>query len=82
MQSSAEWIGVASRSDFNPEDLPSHGKPSAVDAKTWVLKRLLAGDDPVKHPTRRRYFRRKHGRHESNRWRSSILSRSNPVDRH
>ncbi len=36
--------------------LPSHGRPSPRDARYWLLERLRTGDDPFKHPARKRYF--------------------------
>jgi nucleoside phosphorylase len=38
--------------------LPSYGAASAGDARFWLLERLYAGDDPQRHPARRRYFGR------------------------
>ena len=38
--------------------LPSYGAAYAGDARFWLLERLYAGDDPQRHPARRRYFGR------------------------
>jgi nucleoside phosphorylase len=36
--------------------LPSFGPVSPDEAKVWLLERLYANDDPIKHPARDRYF--------------------------
>lgn len=48
------WHVAAER--LQPELLPSFGRPSAEDARYWLLERIYAGDNPLKHPARRRYF--------------------------
>ncbi len=48
------WVRAAQ--EFDVVGLPSYGKASAAEARSWILERLYAGDDPVKHPARPRYF--------------------------
>jgi nucleoside phosphorylase len=38
------------------DDLSSFGRATDDDVKLWVLERLLAGDDPRKHPAQKRYL--------------------------
>lgn len=38
------------------DDLRSFGKATEQEAKIWVLERLLAGDDPRRHPAQKRYI--------------------------
>lgn len=41
---------------LQPEAMPSFGLPSSRDQRYWLLERLHAGDDPIAHPARSRYF--------------------------
>lgn len=51
---SVAWKRAAEQ--LKGEELPSYGKPSARDARYWLLERLNAGDNPRSHPARDRYF--------------------------
>lgn len=51
---SETWLQAAAR--LRAEDLPSHGRPTERDSRYWLLERLHAGDDPMSHPARLRYF--------------------------
>ncbi len=51
---SRSWLRAAE--SLKPEQLPSYGRPTAQDARYWLLERLLGGDDPRNHPARKRYF--------------------------
>jgi nucleoside phosphorylase/hypoxanthine phosphoribosyltransferase len=53
---SDEWIRAAQDLDFT--SLPSYGSPTPNDACIWLLERLYSGDDPLKHPSRTKYFPR------------------------
>lgn len=53
-QISDTWLRAAQ--DLTPTGLPSFGEPSEGEARTWLLQRLYAGDDPRHHPARQRYF--------------------------
>jgi nucleoside phosphorylase len=48
---------VRAAQELRPDDLPSFGLPSEKEAKTWLLERIYAGDQPREHPARSRYFR-------------------------
>jgi nucleoside phosphorylase len=48
------WVRAAQ--NLSTDDLPSFGTASAEDARIWLLERLLAGDQPRRHPELRRYF--------------------------
>ena len=48
------WIRAAQ--DLEVDDLPSYGPAAEGDANLWLLERLYAGGDPLKHPARQRYF--------------------------
>ncbi|HEX5200541.1 hypothetical protein ACFQS1_00110 [Paractinoplanes rhizophilus] len=48
------WVREAQ--ELSAADLPSYGEVSPADARLWLLERLLAGEDPTRHPARRRYF--------------------------
>jgi nucleoside phosphorylase len=50
------WVQRAR--DLRPDGLPSHGIASGSDASLWLLERLYAGADPLKHPAFARYFPR------------------------
>jgi nucleoside phosphorylase len=49
-----DWLRAAQ--DLSPDGLPSFGPASDEESATWVLERLYAADDPMKHPARARYF--------------------------
>lgn len=49
-----DWVRAAQ--DLSPDGLPSYGPASDEEAKTWLLERLFAGDNPRTHPARSRYF--------------------------
>ncbi|WP_433360676.1 hypothetical protein ACQPZX_27140 [Actinoplanes sp. CA-142083] len=48
------WVREAQ--ELSASDLASYGEVSPADARLWLLERLLAREDPTKHPARRRYF--------------------------
>jgi nucleoside phosphorylase len=48
------WVREAQ--ELSAAELSSYGEVSSADARLWLLERLLAGEDPAKHPARRRYF--------------------------
>ncbi|MFF5295377.1 5'-methylthioadenosine/S-adenosylhomocysteine nucleosidase family protein [Paractinoplanes globisporus] len=48
------WVREAQ--ELCPADLPSYGEACPSDAALWLLERLLAREDPTKHPARKRYF--------------------------
>jgi hypothetical protein len=48
------WVREAQ--ELSPSDLPSYGEAGPPDARLWLLERLLANEDPTRHPARRRYF--------------------------
>jgi hypothetical protein len=50
------WIRAAQ--DLDIASIPSYGSPTPNDACIWLLERLYFGDDPLKHPSRTRYFPR------------------------
>jgi len=50
------WIRAAQ--DLDIALIPSYGSPTPNDACIWLLERLYFGDDPLKHPSRTRYFPR------------------------
>lgn len=55
-QSPVEPYLVRAAEALDVARLPSYGRASARDARYWLLERLRAGDDPLKHPARKRYF--------------------------
>jgi nucleoside phosphorylase len=48
------WVRAVQ--DFVPDDLPSYGRATEQDAAVWILERLHKGQDPIRHPARKRYF--------------------------
>ncbi|MFI5895061.1 hypothetical protein ACIA5D_33675 [Actinoplanes sp. NPDC051513] len=48
------WVREAQ--ELSPADLPSYGEVRPPDARLWLLERLLAREDPTRHPARKRYF--------------------------
>lgn len=57
------WVRAAQ--DLLPDGLPSFGVASDEEAKSWLLERLYAGDNPRTHPALSRYF-------PGNSWRESV----------
>lgn len=55
-QSPVEPYLVRAAEALDVARLPSYGRPSPRDARYWLLERLRTGDDPLKHPARKRYF--------------------------
>jgi nucleoside phosphorylase len=51
---SQRWLRAAET--LKAEELSSYGRPTAQDARYWLLERLLGGDNPRNHPARNRYF--------------------------
>ena len=48
------WVRGAQ--DLSVLDLPSFGEASENEARIWILERLYSGDDPNRHPARRRFL--------------------------
>ena len=59
------WVRAAQ--DLSIEDLPSYRDATDADTENWILERLLAGEDPRKHPASARYLPR-------GRWRSQLAT--------
>jgi len=60
---SPKWLKAAHT--LRADQLPSYGRPTPRDARYWLLERLHGGDDPRKHPARKRYF-------ETGEWQTTI----------
>ncbi|WP_405963407.1 TIR domain-containing protein [Streptomyces sp. NBC_00723] len=50
------WVRAAQ--DLDTTDLPSFGAASPEEARIWLMERLYAGEDPVRHPARSRFLSR------------------------
>ncbi|GAA0566468.1 hypothetical protein GCM10010172_57830 [Paractinoplanes ferrugineus] len=50
----SRWVRAVQ--DFHPDGLPSYGVATEQEAAVWYLERLHRGQDPRKHPARKRYF--------------------------
>lgn len=48
------WLRAAQ--DYDPAHLPSYGPATESEATTWLLERILLGQNPRTHPARRRYL--------------------------
>jgi nucleoside phosphorylase len=50
----SRWVRAVQ--DFAPHHLGSYGTATEEAAAVWVLERLHKGQDPFRHPARKRYF--------------------------
>ncbi|SCF49513.1 Phosphorylase superfamily protein [Micromonospora matsumotoense] len=71
MPMDGRWLRAVQ--NFDPSGLPSHGTATDEEAKVWYLERLLKGQNPRKHPARRRYFSRSAWEARLARWESEGL---------